>query len=61
MAPRDLKIPAERHPEKARRPDNAQPRKPDWIRVKAPNSAGYRETAKIIPMDKQVNTMEVPP
>jgi len=35
---RDLNNPAERHPEKAHRPDNAQPRKPSWIRVKAPNS-----------------------
>ena len=31
---RDLKVPEQRHPEKAHRPDNAQPRKPDWIRVK---------------------------
>ncbi|MEM6375306.1 MAG: lipoyl synthase [Pseudomonadota bacterium] len=45
---RDLKIPSERHPEKAHKPDNAQPRKPDWIRVKAPNSAGYRETHRIM-------------
>jgi len=33
---RDLTIPAERHPEKANKPDNAQPSKPSWIRVKAP-------------------------
>ena len=26
-----------RHPEKANRPDNPIQRKPDWIRVKAPN------------------------
>ena len=58
MAPRDLKIPAERHPEKARRPDNAQPRKPDWIRVKAPNSAGYRETAKIMRENNLVTVCE---
>ncbi len=45
---RDLKLPDQRHPEKAHRPDNAQPKKPDWIRVKAPNSAGYRETRKIL-------------
>ncbi|MEM6481539.1 MAG: lipoyl synthase [Pseudomonadota bacterium] len=45
---RDLKIPSERHPEKAHKSDNAQPRKPDWIRVKAPNSAGYRETHRIM-------------
>jgi lipoyl synthase len=37
-----------RHPEKANRADTALLRKPDWIRVKAPGSAGYRETAGII-------------
>jgi len=45
---RDLKLPDERHPEKARRPDTVQPKKPDWIRVKAPTSAGYRQTRDII-------------
>jgi lipoic acid synthetase len=48
MAPRDLTIPEERHPEKAHRPDQAQPRKPSWIRVKAPGSEGYRKTASIM-------------
>jgi lipoic acid synthetase len=37
-----------RHPEKARRPDTPVLRKPDWIRVKAPGSNGYRNTAKIV-------------
>ena len=41
---RDLKIPEQRHPEKAHRPDNPQPKKPHWIRVKAPTSKGYFET-----------------
>jgi len=45
---RDLKIPQQRHPEKARGPDNAQPRKPSWIRVKAPSGDGYKATAKIM-------------
>ena len=45
---RDLKIPGQRHPEKAHRADNDQPRKPSWIRVKAPSSAGYRETHRIM-------------
>ena len=45
---RDLKLPEERHPEKAHRPDNAQPRKPDWIRVKAPTSEGYKQTRNIM-------------
>ena len=37
-----------RHPEKAHRPDNAQPKKPDWIRVKAPVSQGYKDTRDIL-------------
>jgi lipoic acid synthetase len=45
---RDLKIPEQRHPEKAHRPDNAQPKKPSWIRVKAPGGKGYAETHKIM-------------
>jgi len=45
---RDLKTPEGRHPEKAHRPDNAQPKKPDWIRVKAPGGAGYADTHKIM-------------
>ncbi len=45
---RDLKIPDQRHPEKAHRPDNAQPKKPSWIRVKAPTSDGYKKTAAIM-------------
>ncbi|MGB0498612.1 MAG: lipoyl synthase [Rubricella sp.] len=58
MAPRDLKIPGERHPEKAHRPDNAQPKKPDWIRVKAPTSKGYFETHKVIREHKLVTVCE---
>ncbi len=45
---RDLKIPAQRHPEKARNPDSAQPRKPAWIRVRAPGGKGYADTHKIM-------------
>ncbi|QDY69048.1 lipoyl synthase [Qingshengfaniella alkalisoli] len=45
---RDLKIPAQRHPEKAHRKDNAQPKKPDWIRVKAPGGEGYLKTREIM-------------
>lgn len=37
-----------RHPEKRNRPDNPQPKKPDWIRVKAPQSQGYKETKEIV-------------
>jgi len=39
---------AERHPEKAHRPDQPVPRKPPWIRVKAPGSAAFRETASLV-------------
>ena len=56
--PRDLKIPAERHPEKARRPDHGQPKKPSWIRVKAPVGEGYRATAKIMRDHKLVTVCE---
>jgi lipoyl synthase len=37
-----------RHPEKANKPDNPSPRKPPWIRVKAPTSREYGETRKLI-------------
>jgi len=55
---RDLKVPAQRHPEKARGPDNPQPRKPDWIRVKAPGSKGYSETARIMRDNKLTTVCE---
>ncbi|MGB8623362.1 MAG: lipoyl synthase [Paracoccaceae bacterium] len=55
---RDLKIPAERHPEKAHRPDTERMRKPDWIRVKAPSSKGYRETRDIMREHKLVTVCE---
>ncbi len=45
---RDLKSPEQRHPEKAHRPSTTALRKPDWIRVKAPVSAGYKETHRIM-------------
>ena len=37
-----------RHPEKAHRPDTPIQRKPEWIRVKAPNGAGYTRTRLIV-------------
>lgn len=55
---RDLKLPDQRHPEKAHRPDNAQPRKPDWIRVKAPTSKAYFETHRIMREHKLVTVCE---
>src|SRR5918996_726588 len=37
-----------RHPEKAARPDNPSPRKPPWIRVKAPGSPEKHATVMIL-------------
>jgi lipoyl synthase len=55
---RDLKIPEQRHPEKAHRADNAQPKKPSWIRVKAPVGEGYRKTHQIMREHKLVTVCE---
>ncbi len=42
------KVNSIRHPEKAHRPINPSPRKPAWIRVKAPTSRGYAETRDLM-------------
>ena len=55
---RDLTIPSQRHPEKAHRPDNAQPPKPNWIRVKAPVGEGYNRTRQIMKDHKLVTVCE---
>jgi lipoyl synthase len=55
---RDLTTPEERHPEKAHRPDNPQPKKPAWIRVKAPTSEGYRQTRDIMREHRLVTVCE---
>jgi lipoic acid synthetase len=47
-----------RHPEKAHRPDSAQAKKPDWIRVKAPVSPGYMKTRDIVRAHKLVTVCE---
>jgi lipoic acid synthetase len=47
-----------RHPEKAHRPDNPAPRKPDWIRVKAPVSREYQETRDLVRSMKLVTVCE---
>ncbi|MGK7862364.1 lipoyl synthase [Falsiroseomonas sp. E2-1-a4] len=49
---------AERHPEKAKRPDNPIQRKPDWIRVKAPTSPVYRETQALMRANGLVTVCE---
>jgi lipoic acid synthetase len=43
-----VNTPRPRHPEKANRPESAVLKKPDWIRVKAPVSAGFNATHKIM-------------
>ncbi|PWL04560.1 lipoyl synthase, partial [Candidatus Liberibacter asiaticus] len=37
-----------RHPEKIHKPDTEKMQKPDWIRVRAPVSSGYKETYNIL-------------
>ncbi len=58
MTQKDIRIPELRHPEKANRPDNAQPKKPAWIRVKAPTSQGYHDTRAIMREHKLVTVCE---
>ncbi|MEM8580539.1 MAG: lipoyl synthase [Pseudomonadota bacterium] len=55
---RDLTIPEERHPEKAHRKDNAQPRKPSWVRVKAPGGEGFMQTREIMRKNNLVTVCE---
>jgi lipoic acid synthetase len=47
-----------RHPEKRNRPDNPVPRKPAWIRVKAPTSPQYAETKRIMRENRLVTVCE---
>ncbi|MGV2978887.1 lipoyl synthase [Camelimonas sp. ID_303_24] len=48
---------AARHPEKAHRPDQpVQQRKPEWLRVKAPGSAAWAATNRIV-RDKRLVTV----
>ncbi|MGE3710999.1 MAG: lipoyl synthase [Hyphomicrobiaceae bacterium] len=47
-----------RHPEKANRPDTPLARKPPWIRVKAPVSAEYAETRRIVREHKLATVCE---
>ena len=53
-----LAKPRLRHPEKAHRPDQEVLRKPDWIRVRAPNSRGYAETREIVKSNRLVTVCE---
>ncbi|MCP3379907.1 lipoyl synthase [Bradyrhizobium sp. CCGUVB4N] len=47
-----------RHPEKANRPDTPLQSKPEWIRVKAPGSAQWTETRRIVRENKLVTVCE---
>ncbi len=55
---RDLTIPEQRHPEKARGPDIPQPTKPAWLRAKAPSAAGYQRTRDIVRDQRLVTVCE---
>jgi len=47
-----------RHPEKVHRPETPVLRKPDWIRVKAPGSAAWAETNRIVRENRLVTVCE---
>ena len=49
---------AERHPEKQKNPDRPQPRRPDWLRVRAPVSKAYNETRKLMRAHNLVTVCE---
>ncbi len=49
---------AKRHPEKQKNPDRPAGRKPDWIRVKAPQGKTYQETRDIVRKHKLTTVCE---
>jgi len=54
----DHRRPAFRHPEKQARPDNPIPKKPAWIRVRAPSGPVYEETRQIMRSKNLVTVCE---
>lgn len=50
--------PKARHPEKQHRADNPSPRKPDWIRVRAPAGGVFAETMAVVRDKKLVTVCE---
>jgi lipoic acid synthetase len=54
----DHRLAGPRHPEKAHRPDNPIQRKPDWIRVRAPNHPIYHETRALMRENRLVTVCE---
>lgn len=49
---------AARHPEKQKNPDRPQPRRPEWLRVKAPVSKAFNETRKLMRAHNLVTVCE---
>lgn len=49
---------AKRHPEKQKNPDRPAGRKPDWIRVKAPQGKVYQETKALVRKQKLTTVCE---
>ena len=47
-----------RHPEKVHRPSNPVPKKPNWIRVKAPVSNLFKKTSEIIKKNNLITVCE---
>ena len=47
-----------RHPEKIHRPSNPIPKKPHWIRVKAPVSSLFKKTSEIVKKNKLITVCE---
>lgn len=54
----DLLNKAKRHPEKQKNPDRPSGKKPDWIRVKAPQGKVYQETKEIVRSQKLTTVCE---
>ena len=50
-----------RHPEKVHRPDHPIARKPDWIRVRAPNHPTYHETRALMRANNSSPSARKPP
>lgn len=54
----DLLDRAKRHPEKQKNPDRPMGKKPDWIRVRAPQGPTYSETKEIVKQHKLTTVCE---
>lgn len=54
----DLLDKAKRHPEKQKNPDRPAGRKPDWIRVPAPQGGKYKETMDVVRGQKLTTVCE---